>query len=188
MSYTAVPFRQSNKQQQLLQFYHQELTNVYKEQCVGMKRVCETLLQDDAIKHGSTPIYRRFRMTAQLFLEKYPSLSRNGRYEELRNILNGVTLDITFPDRNKDAERIMTSVSNSGYWDVFSSYTKNYEAMVKNKFVPKFEEYQRHLTTQELKQHYGLLEWFKNIKNCSNYNCYYRYFPQFPQKINSPKD
>ncbi|TMW54410.1 hypothetical protein DOY81_000513 [Sarcophaga bullata] len=180
---TAVPVKPSR--QQLLQYYQQELNKVYKEQCASLKPVLEKLLQDNTIKQGSSHTFQNFKNAANLFLKHYPSYTHSGRYNDLLNDLDSMSLEITFPKVNKDVEYIFKSMDKYGYWDVFTKYTKSYVSVVKEKFIPKFEEYKKQLKPEELKQQQALMEWFKNLKNCSHYECYYKYFNEFPQKIKS---
>ena len=166
-----------------MQFYQQELKKVYKEQCAGFKQVFEKLLQDDTIKRGTSHTFQKFRKSANLFLKNYPSYTSSGRYDDLLSDLDRIALDITSLKVKKEMQYIFTSMEKYGYWAVFEKYMKDYESMVKNKFIPKFEEYKKQLTPKELEQQQTLMEWFKNLKNCSRYECYYVYFMQFPKEV-----
>ena len=94
-----------------------------------------------------------------------------------------MSLDITFPGDNKDVDYLFKALDKYGYWRKFEKYIKNYVSVVRDKFIPKFEEYKKRLTSRELQQQRLLMEWYKNLKNCSDYECYYMYFGHFPQKI-----
>ncbi|TMW54415.1 hypothetical protein DOY81_000518 [Sarcophaga bullata] len=173
---TAYPVKPFRQKQQLLQYYKLEMNKLTKVHCAGIKKIFEKLLQDDTIKQGSTPTFMSFKTNANQFLKKYPSAAHN----ELEKIL----IDIGKINA-EDVNYIVKSMLQNGFGEMYSNYMKSYKSVVKDKFIPKFEEYKKQLTPKELRQQQTLMEWYQNLKACSHYYCYTKYFNIFPQKIKS---
>ena len=154
------------------------MNRLTKEHCAGFKQLFEKLLQDETIKRGTTPAFQNFKKNANQFLKKYPSDAHN----ELEKILVDVG-NMTASNKDiKDDEYIVMSMLKNGFGDMYTNYMKNYKFMVKEIFIPKFEEYKKQLKGKELRQQQTLMEWFKKLKACTHYYCYSKYFNEFPLK------
>ena len=157
------------------------MNKLTKEHCAGFKQIFEKLLQDDKIKRGTTATLQKFKENAKAFLKKYPSAAHN----ELEKVIVDVGKVTAYTKDVDDVEYITASMLKNGFGDMYRNYMKNYKSVVKEIFIPKFEEYKTQLTGKELRRQQNLLEWFKNLKACSNYYCYSKYFNEFPQKLKS---
>lgn len=198
MHYTAAQsFKKSNTtispQKDLIDFYENGMTLLSKDFCQKAKSLAEQVLKDNRIHKAETPVIKEFKQNLTNFLHNYEFFEHYHLYNEMLKIFSEMTIGFYYPNKDNqenlnDYQYILQLLRTKGYDNISDDYEQKFQKFVKEKFLNKFEEFQKHFTQKDLNQHKNLLQWFKELKKCQNYPCYFKYFNLLINVINTPKE
>ncbi|KNC27149.1 hypothetical protein FF38_12668 [Lucilia cuprina] len=184
------PIQTISAKEQLLQYYDKELQLLGKMFSEKAKNFSEQLLKFQLIKEASTPTIREFKENITDFLDDY-SIYR--RYNLNMQLLMQFAL-ITQPfydlksNPNKDSQDIIAILEKLKYEDLLDEYEVKFQELIKQKYLPKFEELKTQLLTSNSNQSTNLLNWYDGIKKCQDYVCSKQQLNDLYDMLSTPQD
>ncbi|KAM7353180.1 uncharacterized protein ACRADG_005381 [Cochliomyia hominivorax] len=155
-----------------------------KEFCAKAKILSEEIVKD---LKTATPQVQKFRMEIEHFLHIYSMYERLELFADLWNIFYDM-INVFMGKGQTDSEYILKLLNDKGYKTLINDYEQKRAEFIKQKFLPKFEEFKTQLSPEDIKNRPLLLKYYEVLKLCGNFNCYNENFLKILEQFETPKE
>ncbi|KAM7353466.1 uncharacterized protein ACRADG_005518 [Cochliomyia hominivorax] len=169
----ALPARTNPHLKSLYETYDNGMQMIAEEFCEKFKNVSEKLLADKNVKEASTPELKELQTSLQIFLSDYPLFKKYKMEQPLLYILlDLVNLEENLTaDGNLDSKQKFQLTMKKYFALPLQEYKQNHEKFVREKLIPKIEDYKKHSNSGDFQKLVDIKQKFDSLNSCQNYEC-----------------